>query len=91
LPLSAKICPLLEEIIMFKKIVILLTTLTLFFYAMHSFAMVSPGAGQAQIRNNMQEMQQNKTRMKQNEPMIQKSRKKHHKYKHNDSVDEFYN
>src|SRR5579872_6434298 len=50
---------LLWRIMMFKKAGIILASLVFGFYAMQSFA-ISPGAAQAQIRNNTQEMQQNK-------------------------------
>lgn len=49
---------------MFKKMSVLLSTLILTFYATHIFA-ISPGAGQAQIRNNAQNLQNTQKRMKQ--------------------------
>jgi hypothetical protein len=54
----------MEKIIMFKNISIVLITAMLGFYSLLSFA-ISPGAGQAQMQNNMQEMQQNKQRKEQ--------------------------
>lgn len=49
---------------MFKNIGILSTSLVLAFCSVSSFA-ISPGAGQAQIQNNMQTMQQNKQQLQQ--------------------------
>ena len=49
---------------MIKIIVMLLTSLVVVFATIPGFA-ISPGAGQAQIRNNMQELKQNQERMKQ--------------------------
>ncbi|HSW70126.1 MAG TPA: hypothetical protein VLI69_08275 [Gammaproteobacteria bacterium] len=49
---------------MLKKISMILAFLILTFNALHSFA-ISPGAGQAQIQNNMKVMQENQKRMKQ--------------------------
>jgi hypothetical protein len=54
---------------MLKNIGIVLSTLILASYTLTSFA-IAPGAGQAQINNNMQQMQQNKQhiqQMKQNQ------------------------
>jgi hypothetical protein len=67
---------------MFKNIGILLTTLLLVFYTIHSFA-ISPGAGQAQVRNNMQELQQNKQRMQHMQQMKQQQQMMQHNKMHN--------
>lgn len=49
---------------MLKNITVLLTALVLFLVTTCSFA-ISPGAGQAQIRSNTQQMEQTKKQMKQ--------------------------
>lgn len=59
-----------------KKSGIVLTTFAFIFLTHSSFA-ISPGAGQAQVRNNMQTIQQNKQQMqqlKQNQQMYQQKK-----------------
>lgn len=61
---------------MLKNIIMLLISLVFALSAMHCFAF-GPGAGPAQMQNNMQQMQQNKEQAKQwrqNQEMIQKKK-----------------
>lgn len=64
---------------MIKIITLLFATLIVASGGMQSFA-ISPGAGQAQVRDNMKEMQQNRQRMEQMQknqqvqPMIQQQK-----------------
>lgn len=66
---------------MFNKFRVYLTVLIFSLFAVQSFA-ISPGAGQAQVRNNMQTIEQNKRQMQQhqqqmqNHPQVQKKVKK---------------
>ena len=58
---------------MLKNLKLLLIFIGFALFSMPSFA-IAPGAGQAQIRNNMQQMQQNKQQIKmrqQNQQTIQ--------------------
>lgn len=58
----------------------LLTSVVFTMLAFPSFA-IAPGAGQAQMQNNMQEMQRNKQRIKQNQQnqqMIQRQQRQQH-------------
>ena len=55
---------------MFKKMEILIVTLLLSFFSISNFAF-GPGAGQAQVRNNMQTLQQNKQQMQRAQQMKQ--------------------
>ncbi len=60
---------------MFKKIIFIFIAPLLVLLTTSSFA-IAPGAGQAQTRNNMQQMQQNKAQIEQRQRQMQQEHKK---------------
>jgi hypothetical protein len=63
----------MENDMLLKNSFKLLITLILSLFAVSTFA-ISPGAGQAQIRNNTQQMQQNKQQMQQMQEMVKQQK-----------------